>query len=284
MRLRDRLRNLFTNWSNNYAPTWSAVLNGVSPSASGIPASLQVPTQVPLIPLPHNFSSSPAANQFHTMRALDRVRPSDVRVVVLGQDPYPRRRQATGRAFEQGDFTYWGGSIAYGLKHITQRLAQYRSGNAKYVQGDAAWNRVVADAASLGLPSVSRLYDRWEDQGVIFLNYVLTYTLPAHVFGGHDRFWSPVIAAILRYLATRQSQRVVFATWGSKPGAFFTGAGVLQLAQAAGTFGNCRVLRYSHPSARPSQYGGKAPFLRGGNPFREINARLTELGESVVDW
>jgi uracil DNA glycosylase len=203
--------------------------------------------------------------------------------VVLGQDPYPRQRQATGRAFEQGDFVSWDGSVAYGLKHIAQRLAQHRSGSNRYVRGDSAWSDVRADASALGLPAVKRLYDGWEDQGVIFLNFVLTYTLPIHVFTGHARYWKPVVTAILRYLAERQSGKVVFALWGRKCGEFFERAMIQDAAQAAGTWGNCRAARFNHPSARP-QGGQRAPFLRGSNPFGVINRQLVSLGESVIDW
>lgn len=284
MRLRDLLRSRFANWPRNYAAAWDPVLGGVSPAAAAVPASLTVSSQVPLLPRPHDFAASLQPNEFHTMRCLDRVRPAEVRVAVVGQDPYPRVRQATGRAFEQGDFASWGGSLAYGLKHIVQRLAQHRSGQAKYVQGDAAWSRVVADAASLQLPSVRALYDDWEDAGVVFLNYVPTYTLPAHVFTGHAPFWRPVATAILRHLATRPSKRIVFALFGTRPGAFFDGAGILAAASAAGTQGRCRVLRFKHPSARPSSFGAKAPFLRGANPFDLINDRLRDLGEAEVAW
>jgi len=283
MGLRNLLQTRFANWPTRYRPTWNAVLNGVYPDADAVPASLRVPASVPLIPGPHTFPAPPAANEFHTMRALDRVTPSRVRVVVLGQDPYPRRRQATGRAFEQGDFVSWDGSVAYGLKHIVQRLAQHRSGEDRYVRGDGAWDDVRADASSLQLRSVRRLYDGWENQGVIFLNFVLTYTLPAHVFTGHARFWKPVVTAILRHLAERPSRRIVFALWGTKCSEFFTRARILEAAQAAGTSGNSRVSRFNHPSARP-QGGQRAPFLRGSNPFDVINRQLASLGETVIDW
>jgi uracil-DNA glycosylase len=283
MRLQNLLRTRFSNWPAKYRPTWNGVLNGIVPNAADVPTSLSVSSQVPLIPGPHDFPAPVAANEFHTMRALDRVTPSNVRVVVLGQDPYPRKRQATGRAFEQGNLASWDDDVAYGLKHVIQRLAEHRTGNNWYVRSDAAWSDVRAYASSVGLPSVKQLYDRWENQGVIFLNFVLTYTLPAHVFTGHARYWKPVVTAILRHLATRQSKRVVFALWGQKCGTFFSSARVLDAAQAAGTFGNCRVVRSSHPSARP-QGGARAPFLRGRNQFRTINENLQDLGESAITW
>lgn len=287
MQLRELLERKFSSWSRRYKSTWSSVLYGIRPDPGSVPGNLWVGDDVPLIPRPHYFSNPPSWNQFHTMRALDRVRPAQVKVVILGQDPYPRRRQATGRGFEQGDFQWWDSEVAYGMRHILQRLVHYRTGNFRYIRNDDAWRYVQEDSwpnePDVPWP-VKRLYDDWEDQGVIFLNMVLTYTLPKHVFEGHGEFWKPVVTAILRYLALRPSKRVVFAFWGRKPERFFYRARILQAAQSAGTAGNIRVLRNYHPSARPWNYGWAPPFLRGPNPFSEINRQLVGLGESEIEW
>ncbi len=46
-----------------------------------------------------------APNGSHICRAFDNVARGNVRVVILGQDPYPSVSKATGRAFEDGAWT-----------------------------------------------------------------------------------------------------------------------------------------------------------------------------------
>ena len=43
----------------------------------------------------------------HIFHAFDGIRPDDVRVVVLGQDPYPSPDFSTGRDFEAGNVADW---------------------------------------------------------------------------------------------------------------------------------------------------------------------------------
>ena len=80
--------------------------------------------------------------------ALEGLRPSDVRVVILGQDPYHGEHQATGRAFEVSESTPAPPSLVNIGKMLERDL------------GVAVGNRF-----QIG---------RWSEQGVLLLNTTLS--------------------------------------------------------------------------------------------------------------
>ena len=80
--------------------------------------------------------------------ALEGLRPSDVRVVILGQDPYHGEHQATGRAFEVSEST----PAPPSLVNIGKMLER-----------------------DLGVPVGNRFQiGRWSEQGVLLLNTTLS--------------------------------------------------------------------------------------------------------------
>jgi uracil-DNA glycosylase len=114
----------------------------------------------PIFPGRKNKPIKMAPPGAHIFRALDGVRPRDVRVIVVGQDPYPKISQATGRSFEQGDLPDWPVNqkvIADSLQRILQMLLVARTGNAAYGGSDSNWKRVIADGESGVL---TRYFDR----------------------------------------------------------------------------------------------------------------------------
>src|SRR6185369_12848524 len=105
-------------------------------------------------------------------RAFDGITPDEVRVVVIGQDPYPHVEQATGRSFEQADVVAGLTKVTPSLKRILQAVALARTGDRRYVDGGAeAWQRVLAAraAGTLDLPPPLPMWDRWQGAGVMFV-------------------------------------------------------------------------------------------------------------------
>lgn len=108
----------------------------------------------------------------------------EVRVVILGQDPYFNEGEATGLAFAVPDGT----TIPPSLRNI---LAELRS--------------------DVGVTAPSHLTG-WARQGVLLLNTTLT------VRGGQadsheDRGWETFTDAVIRAINARE-ERVVFVLWG----------------------------------------------------------------------
>lgn len=178
------------------------------------------------------------------MRALELVAPEDVRVVILGQDPYHGPGQAEGLAF----------SVAPGvppppsLRNIFKEL-QRDLGGAEPVSGSLVG---------------------WARQGVLLLNTCLTVEdgLPASHEG---RGWEVLTDALVRACAST-GQAKAFLLWGAhaqKKAALVEGRDHL-------------VLRSNHPSPLSARRG-PAPFLGCGH-FSAVNQWLLERGCSPVVW
>ncbi|MBR1889587.1 MAG: uracil-DNA glycosylase [Alloprevotella sp.] len=112
---------------------------------------------------------------------------SQVKVVLLGQDPYHEPEQAEGLCFSVAD----GVPFPPSLQNIF-----------KEIQSD------------LGTPPpASGSLLRWARQGVLLLNSTLT--VRAHQAGSHaGKGWETFTDAVINLLA-RQSENLVFLLWGS---------------------------------------------------------------------
>ena len=144
-------------------------------------------------------------------RALRMLAPVDVRVVVFGQDPYPRPGHADGLAFSAGH----GKPVS--LRRIFEILKADRPG----------WQ-----------PPERWLLDGWARQGVLMLNPVLTVEVGsagAHMNCG----WQALTSNIVEILALREAPPV-FLLWGKPAQAFFDTSCPAGAAP--------RVLRARHPS------------------------------------
>ncbi len=127
----------------------------------------------------------PAPEDIYAALAL--VAPASVRVVIVGQDPYPTPGHAHGLAF-----SYRGsGALPRSLRNILAEI-EHETGSAP----------------SEGSGDLSP----WARQGVLLLNTVLT--VRAGEAGSHrGRGWEAVTDAVLSHLAGC-GRRLVFVLWG----------------------------------------------------------------------
>ena len=145
------------------------------------------------------------------LRALRLVTPQAVRVVVLGQDPYPLPGQADGMAFSAG----------IGKPHSLRRI----------------FDVLAADRPGWSAPDVWAL-DAWAQHGVLLLNPTLT--VEVGVAGSHTKCgWQVLTSEIVSILSQRASPPT-FMLWGKPANAFFDGA----CASGSGV----KVLRTRHPA------------------------------------
>jgi uracil-DNA glycosylase len=120
-------------------------------------------------------------------RALDLTPLDDVRVVILGQDPYHGPGQAHGLCF----------SVQPGVRTPPSLINIY-----KELQSD------------LGIaPARHGFLESWAQQGVLLLNSVLTVEM-AQAASHQKRGWEIFTDAIIR-LVNAKAQPVVFMLWGS---------------------------------------------------------------------
>jgi len=144
-------------------------------------------------------------------RALRLVDPGAVKVVVIGQDPYPTAGHADGLAFSAGR------GRPRSLARVFELLAEARPGF------------VPPDAWSL---------DDWARRGVLLLNPVLTVEV-GHAASHAGCGWQVLTRAIVKYLSGR-ADPPAFLLWGAKASAFWLGA------RAPGS--TAAVLATRHPS------------------------------------
>jgi len=181
------------------------------------------------------------------LAALEACTPPDVRVVILGQDPYHGPGQAHGFAF----------SVPHGVR-----------------PPPSLRNIFFELSRDCGCPvQRSGCLLAWAHQGVLLLNSVLT--VEAGQPGSHAaRGWEPFTDSIIVTLA-RLSEPKVFMLWGAQ-------AQAKREQIDASSAAPHLVLCANHPSPlsarRPPQ-----PFLGCGH-FSQANRFLVSQGCAPIDW
>ncbi|HEY0969271.1 MAG TPA: uracil-DNA glycosylase [Opitutaceae bacterium] len=188
----------------------------------------------------------PAAG--NVFRALERVPPAGIKVVILGQDPYPTPGNAHGLSFSVQP----GVKIPRSLRTIFAELKRTTPGWVEPTNGTL---------------------ETWADQGVLLLNAVLTVQASAPL--SHAGIgWEAFTAAVLRH-AQAQSPFLVFLLWGAKAAA---------IADPVIDSSKHAVLRGSHPSPMAqNQLPPDRKFVGCGH-FLEANRLLAARGRSPIDW
>lgn len=179
-------------------------------------------------------------------RALD-VTPLDkVRVVILGQDPYPNPTYAMGLAFSVPE----GSSIPQSLVNIMMEL------NSDVGCGYAISGDLTA----------------WARQGVLLLNTSLTtecWKTMAHADVGWQKLTDEVIETILIY-----RRNVVFILWGNHAWNTFNRVNLKHPGHLVKN--EHAIIRGAHPSPRSAHRG-----FFGTKPFSRANAYLTKSGPPI---
>ncbi len=286
--LRSEMGDFLSDWRTDISDSWRGALDGVEPELGAIGNTLTLEDNETIFPGRKGHPAPGARPDSHVFRALDGLRPKDVRAVILGQDPYPKSSRATGRSFEQGDLPQWSpkkSAVAESLRRILQVVAHFRTGESKYVEGDAAWAGLVQDIESgaLAVAPPQQFFDKWQAQGVLCLNAGLTLSRfePA-IQQAHFSLWRPVVQRILTTVATRATGSVVFLLWGGVSQTTFKKLGVLAAAEAAGTRERVAVATAVHPGAEDS--AGQPRFFRSPNVFTDANQKLQAAGGEAIEW
>lgn len=194
-------------------PSWQNWLAQLKPTLDAIEQRVLAETQV-----------TPGISK--VMRAFE-TDPASIKVVILGQDPYPTEGDAIGLAFAMHLESKMPRSLVNIVKELSDDLG---------VGGDAQ-----ADLSS------------WSSQGVLLLNRTLTTQIGKA--GAHSKLgWEEFTREALVQLAKRN--KLVFILWGSP--AISLGREVAQ------TCPNCRLVESVHPSPLSAYRGffGSKPFSK----------------------
>ena len=178
------------------------------------------------------FTVFPSEREAFT--ALQLTSPHDVRVVIVGQDPYHGAGQAHG--------------LSFSVQHGTRIPPSLRNIYAE-----------LHSDLDIPLPSHGNL-EAWAQQGVLLLNSTLTVREgEAGSHAGHG--WETFTNAIISYLGSRK-QHIVFVLWGAHAGKKTT------LIDQHHT-----VITSVHPSPLSAHRGffGSRPFSRVNHALLEHN-------------
>lgn len=179
------------------------------------------------------------------LKALELTPLDEVKVVILGQDPYHGPGQAMGLCF----------SVPEGVKIPPSLVNIY-----KELEADLGVAR--ADHGDLS---------KWARQGVLLLNNTLT--VEAGNAGSHaGRGWDAITDACVAAVAARE-QPAVFILWGSH-----AQKKASRIAELNEPTRHC-VIRSPHPSPLSAHRG-----FFGSKPFSRANAFLEQVGLGPVDW
>ena len=179
-------------------------------------------------------------------RALELTHLESIKVVILGQDPYPTLGNSMGLAF----------SVMPDVKPLPASLKNI-------------YKELVTDV-DFKTPSHGNL-ELWAKQGVLLLNTVLT--VEAGAPQSHSKIgWEEVTDQIIRSIAAT-SQNVVFVLWGKS-------------AQVKKKLLGLYLDKNKHrvfESAHPSPLSASKGFF-GSKPFSTINSWLEKMGKETINW
>ena len=170
----------------------------------------------------------------YIFRAFDLCPFQEVKVVILGQDPYHEKGQAHGLSF----------SVPEGITPPPSLVNIFKE---------------IKDDLGKDMPASGNL-ERWARQGVLLLN--ATLTVREHMAGSHqNRGWEKFTDSVVRELAEKR-KNLVFMLWGAyaqRKGAFIDTDRHL-------------VLKSVHPSPLSANRGGwfgKHQFSRANAYLKE---------------
>ena len=178
------------------------------------------------------------------LKALQSLDYDDVKVLILGQDPYHGPGQAIGLSFAvPNDLTPKPPSLMNIFKEIASDLKVEMRGKGSNLSG-------------------------WVDQGVLLLNTVLTVRA-SQAFSHRDKGWENFTDHIIGLLNERE-EPVIFLLWGA----------AAQKKKALITNSRHFILESAHPSPLSAHRGfmGSKPFSRINKILSE------KLGKKAIDW
>lgn len=208
---------------------------------------------------------------------------SDVKVVILGQDPYHEPGQAQGLAFSVPYDVPQPPSLVNIVKELTDDTGVSYSAGADIAASGAASR---GDDASAGAEYIiSGVLVPWARQGVLLLNTVLT--VRAHQAASHrGKGWEQFTDKVIELLAEREKP-MVFILWGSHAGAkkdLIIQAQRRTAAQGDAASSGAVPLRHLIIQApHPSPLSAYRGFF-GGRYFSRCNYFLEDSGATPIDW
>lgn len=196
-------------------------------------------------------------SQEKILNALAFTAPKDVRVVILGQDPYHGPNQAMGLSFSvpQGE------KLPPSLRNIYKEMAA-DLGCSMPESGDLTF---------------------WAQQGVLLLN--TTLTVREHAANSHSKLGWQVLTNYVIERCFSLPQPVVFLAWGRHAITLVEDARSRAVGQSCANLETKHILKSTHPSPlSANKQGGELRAFMGSRPFSSANNLLVRCGQSPIEW
>ena len=187
-------------------------------------------------------------------RALE-MKVEDIKVCILGKDPYFQKGVATGLAFEVNKDSWNDESINTSLKNILKLIYKTYTGEIK----DINYIRKMIENNKFKILAPNLLFESWMKQGVLLLNSSLT-TLVGSA-GMHHKFWTPIIKELIEYISSKNNN-ITYLLWGND--AIIFDKNIL----------NGNIVKHNHPAIV-----GKLD-----NPNDFMNGKSFEATKDIVNW
>lgn len=184
----------------------------------------------------------------------------ETKVIILGQDPYPQKGVATGRAFEVGTLKSWNDKFNnISLKNILRSV--YYAYHHQYLK----YNEIKEKTGnSFAILPPDKLFKQWEAQGVLLLN--TSFTCKTGKPNSHEDLWKPFTEKLLKYINTRNST-IIWFIWGNNARCIVNGLKITHKIESM------------HPMMCYNKPGREQDFLFGKvNPFIETKNLINWLG------
>ncbi|MGW0964224.1 ADP-ribosyltransferase domain-containing protein [Streptomyces gelaticus] len=260
------LADLFTGGGEPWLPLLGPVIEA-QPGAADFIGPKRSPEVVPVREL--------------TFQALKPHPPEKWKVVVFGQNPYPRAESATGIAMFDNTFNDWKDSQfgrVVSIRCLIKAAAMWKYGIVKKTP--------IADVRALLKKEDTVQPPEWFQamltQGVLLLNASLTASADgATATDRHTTFWRPVAEQIVEEIlrakqdAVEEDDRgVVFAWWGAHARSLKR---VVQRLEKKYPGVQVRHLDHANPAAQ-------GDLFCEGDHFAQVNDALAAVGAEPVDW
>jgi uracil DNA glycosylase len=216
-----------------------------------------------------------------TFQALKPHPPHKWKVVVFGQNPYPRPESATGIAMFDNTFHNWADSQfgrVVSIRCIIKAATMWKYGIPKKTP--------IADIRALLRERDTVQPPEWFQamltQGVLLLNAALTASSDGTMgTDQHTAFWRPVVEKLVEEILRakqdaedEEDRGVVFAWWGVHARSLKS---VVQRLQRK--YPGVTVVHLDH--ANPAAQGD---LFCDGAHFADVNLALQSLGADEIDW
>lgn len=176
---------------------------------------------------------------------------NDIKVVIVGMDPYPGIDQAIGYAFAVNENT----RIPKSLQIIFEELRN------EFNPKDKGYKVLMP----------SRDLHQWINQGVFLLNTALT--VETAISGSHTPYWKPFIEGVVRIISAKVNP--VWILWGTHA------KSLIPIIENAEVFLFNNIIIGTHPVVEAYQGGGG---FYNRDYFIKANTALTDKGEKEIMW